>query len=401
MMIRSIELKKTAAVFLAVFSIYLLSSLPVLFRDTFHHYVYLARAFSEGKLNLRLPARGVHEFVDSFDDIAVYRHKFYLGLPPAPAIFILPFIPWRGVHTNARLITVFLGAINAALLYSLLGRYGYSRNKRLWLTALFALGTVHWFVATHGGAWYLAQICGVFFLLTALLTISHPLAAGLLLGGAFLSRQLTVLTFPVFLALLARSNYTGNQPLISPRIGKKWIKFTLGLSGGIGLYLIYNYLRFGDILQPGYIYHNIRGAALLQFERYGLFHLYYLPRNLYTILFQGPKLINHFPYFIPTIRGQAFIFTTPAFFYAFKAKGPKTLLTSIWFSAGLIFLIQLFYCNNGSWQFGYRFILDILPLLIILIARGTPDTLPLSTRAVFIISILFNLGGVIFLRNLL
>jgi len=285
-----------------------------------------------------------------------------------------------------------------------MGKLGCSFSKRIWLTGLFALGTVHWFVASHGGAWYMAQICAVFFLLLAILAAFRPgfsFGAGLLLGGAFLSRQLTILTFPFFLALLAYSSQSEQKKQNGASLGRAWLFFALGLSLGVGIYFTYNYLRFGNVLQTGYAYHKIRGAAILQFERYGLFHTHYLPRNIYTVLFLAPKLIKKFPYFLPTMYGQALIFTTPALLYAFKAKGPKRLLSALWISVILVFTIQLFYCNNGSWQFGYRFILDILPLLMILIAWGTPDPFKPATISVFILSLLLNLHGVIFLRNLL
>lgn len=376
-------------------AVYFVSSLPVVFKDTFHHYVYLADAFSRGQLNLRLPARGEHDYRDSFDDIAVYDNRFYLALPPAPALVLFPFIGLGGVHLNARLITVCLGAVGAGLCWLLLKREQPGQRARLRLTLLFGLGTVYWFVAAHGGAWYLAQICAVTFLLGSLLAAQRGrgLAGGLLLAGAFLCRQLTLLALPALLALLGESPRGRNT--------RQRLLALLGAAAGVFLYLLYNQLRFGNPLETGYAHHLIRGEAVIQFQRYGLFHSHYLSRNLYTLLLMPPKFLGRFPFIYPRPEGMALIFTSPALFYALLAPFRDRGTALLGISAALILSAQLFYCNNGAWQFGYRFILDALPLLIILTARGMRR--PLSRTAGFLIafSVAANLYGVILLRNLL
>lgn len=387
--------KRLTALVTAFFlALYFVSALSVLFRDGFHHYVYLAEAFSRGRLDLRLPARDAHEFSDSYDDVAFHNGRFYLGLPPAPALFLLPFSPLGRSALPARLGAVVLGAASAAGAFLLLGRLGADRAKQLWLTALFGAGTVHWFVASHGSAWYLAQVAAVFFLLAALRAAlgGRGLAAGLCLAGAFLSRQLTILAFPALLALLIESRpQKKTRPVLS---------LALGTALGVFLYLLYNWARFGDALQTGYAYHLITGDAVIQFQRYGLFHPHYLPRNLYTLLFMPPKLSDAFPYFFPSPQGMALVFTSPALVYAFRAPGRVGSTRALWFSVLLIVGLQLFYCNNGSWQFGYRFLLDALPLLMVLVARGTPSSLSRPARVLISLSVLANLYGVIMLRAL-
>ncbi|HOO77902.1 MAG TPA: hypothetical protein PK636_01165 [bacterium] len=395
---KSLSDKHTGLVLVAGISLilYLVSALPVIFEDTFHHYVYLADAFAHGRLNLALPSAGVHDRPDSFDDIAVYRNRFYLGLPPLPAIFILPLIPWRGVHADARAVAVLLGAVNVGLCFRLLEKIVRDRSKIYWLTAFFGAGTVHWFVASHGGAWYFAQVCAVFFLLLGLNAAfsGHGAAAGFALAGAFLCRQLSILALPAFLGITAVSGGGIGRP-------RRLFWVLLGAAGGVFVYLCYNFLRFGSPFETGYGYHCITGAAVIQYQRYGLFHPHYLPRNLYTLLFMPPRLTDGFPWFRPTPAGQALIFTSPALFYAFKAGFRSWENRAIWVSAAGIVAAQLFYCNNGSWQFGYRFILDSLPLLMVLIARGTPPSLTLGARAVIVLSILFNCWGIVALRNLI
>jgi len=386
---------RLSLLFLFFLAVYFVSSLPVVFKDTFHHYVYLADALSRGRLNLRLPVRGEHDYRDSFDDIAVYDNRFYLALPPAPALVLVPFLGLGGVHLNARLATVFIGAVGAGLCWLLLKKEEPDERSRLRLTLLFGLGTVYWFVAAHGGSWYMAQVCAVTFLLGSLLAAQRGrgLAGGLLLAGAFLCRQLTLLALPAVLATLGESPRGRNT--------RQRLLAVLGTTAGIFLYLLYNHLRFGNPLETGYAHHLIRGEAVIQFQRYGLFHSHYLVRNLYTLLLMPPKFLGRFPFIYPRPEGMALIFTSPALFYALSAPFRDRGTAALGLSVFLILGAQLFYCNNGAWQFGYRFILDALPLLIILTSRGMRRARAGPAGFLIAYSVAANLYGVVLLRNLL
>ena len=126
----------------------------------------------------------------------------------------------------------------------------------------------------------------------------------------------------------------------------------------------------------------------------GIFNLSYIPRNIYAILFQGPILLDAFPYFKPSWMGLGLFFTTPAFIYIFK--GPWTALSK---KAGLAVLcilpILITHGTVGFTQFGYRFSLDFTPFLLLLTAKGMQEKLGWSEKSLIIISILINLWGVV------
>ena len=69
----------------------------------------------------------------------------------------------------------------------------------------------------------------------------------------------------------------------------------------------------------------------------------------------------------------------------------------LWLSIALVQLPALLYFNTGSFQFGYRFALDWLPLGILLAALGIRDKLCWPNKALIVAGILTHLWGVLWL----
>ena len=133
---------------------------------------------------------------------------------------------------------------------------------------------------------------------------------GLLLGCATLSRLPVVLSFPFFLLLTYEQNTAWK-----PRLKQAAI-FFIGLAIPVGLNALYNFGRYGTFLDVGY--YLIPGIQQDPYFTSGIFNLSYIPRHIYAIFFQGPILLNNFPYFEPSWMGLGLFFTTPAFIYIFK-----------------------------------------------------------------------------------
>lgn len=92
--------------------------------------------------------------------------------------------------------------------------------------------------------------------------------------------------------------------------------------------------------------------------------------------------------------------TTPAFLFIFKVGHPKPLVISAW--AGLIsVLIPLWmYHTTGYAQFGYRYILDVIVFIFILLASNTREVGRLEKLAIFV-SIIVNAVGMVAMFNLI
>ena len=128
-----------------------------------------------------------------------------------PAVVLVPFVAIFGSGFDQGIATALFGGANVALLWLLLRRAGVAPSSAGWLTAAFAIGSVHWWVAGTGTVWLHAQVVAVFFALLALnLAIGRrwPFVAGVLLGCAAASRG----TFPSHVS----SNDTASTPLGRP-----------------------------------------------------------------------------------------------------------------------------------------------------------------------------------------
>ena len=107
----------------------------------------------------------------------------------------------------------------------------------------------------------------------------------------------------------------------------------------------------------------------------------FLPENLYTATIRPPLIENGT--IEPDPWGMGLLLTSPVVLYGAlvflenggrdklrrdsPSKQRKTLLVV---SAGLMLLPALLYHNTGSAQFGYRFVLDALPVWMILVGFG-------------------------------
>jgi uncharacterized membrane protein len=76
-----------------------------------------------------------------------------------------------------------------------------------------------------------------------------------------------------------------------------------------------------------------------------------------------------FPYFKPSIAGLSLFLTTPAFLFMFNTRLNR--LTTASLGATLLTLVPIVgYGVVGASQFGYRYSLDMLPMLALLTASG-------------------------------
>lgn len=329
------------------------------------------------------------------DEIASKETRYYVSFPPFPGLLLLPFVLFAGMATNDVLFTVCLAALAPALLFLLLRRLresGYSQRSLgddLWLTAVLGFGSVFYFSAVRGEVWYTAHVVSVVCVaLYALFAIEarKPFWAGLGLAGAFLSRPEILFTAPFFLFEVARVcsppepvPHVAHRPWRARLLGfwhrldrrravRKLIAFSipilvLGLAAAA-----LNFLRFGRPTEFGHDYLNVLQRD--QIDRYGLFNLVYLGRNLACAFALIPVFVAGPPWLKVSWHGLAMWVTTPVLLYLLwpKAKGP--LHRALWIAIACVAIPDLLYQNSGWVQFGYRFSLDYLVFLMMLLAIG-------------------------------
>lgn len=293
----------------------------------------------------------------------------YSPFPPVPALILVPFVVLTQAlgmgELDPAIHSAVLGAVNVALVYWLLARIGVAFVPRQVLAIGFAF-TTHWWVAGMGGTHHWAQVVAVFFLLMALhVAVSRrwALLAGLFLALAAGSRLPMAFSLPLFVGFYADR--------WRPTRAHLWL--AAGIAVPAVLITAYNLARFGSPFDFGYARIPSGDTGVVTDEpwfRYGLVSPLYIPRHLYAIFLQSFDWRDQLPYLAPNLTGLSLTISAPFYFWsvnAWRARGNKPLVPLALLSVVLVMLPDV---THGSWgfaQFGYRFVLDAAPLLMLLL----------------------------------
>lgn len=394
-------LSLTAAAIFAVALVVYWQSAVLLGRVTSPDDAYfdrLADSFMHGQLYLADPP--------SDHDLTQHAGQWYVPFPPLPAVLMMPWVALQGrAAVNTVTFAIAVGAANVSLAFLLLEAL-WRRNlialgmgDRLWLTALWGVGSVHWYMSTLGSVWFVSQVCTVTFMLLATIlaaTRRGPIWVGLALTAAMGARPLVVLVLPL-VAVLSTLEDDGGWRL---RHALRWsLIAAIPIALGALALLAYNAARFGDPFDFGYLTQNVAREVLADLKRYGQFSLHYVSHNLWVMLFAGPIWDAKTWQMVPVIDGMALWLTTPAFLLAFRARTPRWLVWAAALSVALLAAPLVTYYNTGWWQFGYRFSLDFMTPLFVLVAIGAGKRLGWLHRALVMAGIVVNAWGVWWFLN--
>ncbi|MCC6312248.1 MAG: hypothetical protein IT345_15230 [Trueperaceae bacterium] len=350
----------------------------------------LAEAFLDGRLHL-VEDRPWLELVPRPDG------GQYVPLPPVPALTLIPaaLVTGPGMRfageLDGNVYTSIVGALNVGLAYWLLHGLGVARSPRRWLTIGFAF-TTHWWVAGMAGPHHYAETCAVGFALGSLnLAVRGraPLAGGMLLGLAAGCRLPVGLALPAVAALYARH---GSE-------GWTWDRRHLQLLVGVAAVALpiaaYNVARFGSPFDFGYAHIPSGETGLITDEpwfRDGLLSPTYIPRHLKVMFLDTFHFVDQAPFLQPSWSGASLVVTAPFLFGALLARGP--LVGWLWLGVGLVMLPDLMWGSWGFAQFGYRRILDAVPLLLVLLGIAFCARIDSFWKAAVVIGVAVHAYGI-------
>jgi hypothetical protein len=188
--------------------------------------------------------------------------------------------------------------------------------------------------------------------------------AGMGIAGALLTRNHLVLAglWPAWF-LLREHWHLDWRRLISYTVTG-----LIPVIGAIVLLGMYNWARFGNPLDNGLEYHRMAPFFARDYQRYGAFHLHYLPTNLFYQFIAYPL-----PFRRSSTFGGSLLLLSPVFFAAFWAwrGGPRRASSSVLAATILLVAIPILLLMGTGWvQWGPRYTLDFTVPLLLLTAIG-------------------------------
>ncbi|MGZ6130409.1 MAG: hypothetical protein ACXWLF_00190 [Myxococcaceae bacterium] len=355
------------------------------------HFVYQAKAFLEGRLDLD------PEVLPNIEDWACVREvngakarctrpalptdRWYVSFPAFPAVLMLPFVAVNGYQLNDTSFGVILGALAITLFYTLartLARRGEllrTEGEAVLLAAVLGFGTLLFSCAIRGEVWFLAEVLGVVLTclyLRAAVGASRPVLAGVLWSMATLTRTPLVFTGLFFLLEVLTPGPTGRLQQLREALGnpRPWLKPVLGFAAGAVplalLAMLFNLARFGSPADFGhrFLYDN---RVNVDIDAHGLFSPAYLGRNLEAAFLMFPR-VQWSPFRLSyDPQGLSMLLTMPWLVLLVFPRTRPRLHWPVWLTVAVCALPGLFYQNTGYMQFGFRFSLDYTPYLVLLL----------------------------------
>lgn len=340
------------------------------------YYPLQAEAWLRGELFVTDPP--------SHHDLTLHGGEWYIANPPLPSVLMLPWIALFGADAlNTVLFAVVFSAVNAGLLYLILvsirrlGWISTSPLVQVGLCLLFTFGTVHWWIGMSGEMWFVGQITSVTFVALSILLVlycARPAWAGACLAAALLARPNLILLVPFLIGLQLQMSAkvhvrAGFRPTLA------WtLRLLIPCAAALLLLGIYNWARFGDFTDTGYMTMNAAPWLVGDLQAYGLFHPHFILRNLRVMFLQLPEWRAGCPLDLrPSEQGMSMLVATPALAWLGAAFRRRPWVLGAWVSIAASVGLLALYHNTGAWQFGYKYFLDFaIPAMALLALSAGP-----------------------------
>jgi hypothetical protein len=367
-----------------------------------HHeqqFVQLADSFLQGKLYLIEPSQHWPNPEEPLDLIPWQDH-YYWAEGPFPAIVLMPFVYFSRLIKLSfyqGYLQIFLVLFIFLLYFKQNRKIGYDNIDSLFMAYAFCFASMFLGIAMISSSYYFAQAITVLLLLLIIneyLSKKRYWLIGILFGFIALTR-ITACVGVILFAL--EILFTTNSKNKIKNLCQLFLPITI-ISSSL---LLYNKMRFGNIFEQGYgLQPEI--PSLMKARSYGLFSLVHVPGNLYYAFLASPTPVfkdglSHvlkFPYITADPWGMSVFITSPYLIYLFclkyKDKISFLLLATILAVATPIFL----YNGIGYSQLGYRYALDFMPFLFLLLAKNyfsQKQKLSMGFKIIIVFSSFLNL----------
>lgn len=333
-------------------------------------------------------------------ELAIKDGNYYVSFPSVPALVMLALSFFFGQNTPNTLVTFLYFLMSYFAAYALARRF--RRPRPSMVMALFlTLGCNMFAFSLDGGVWNQAQLLS--FLLTTLcalgLTSPDPVMWGVGLGCLALSvgcRPFQAAYVPFGLWMLysnlqrrERTSFGKTLPRMIP-----FLIFPALVALALGWY---NFARFGSPLEFG---HNLLPEHTRNPEEPQL-ALKYIGKNLRNLL--RLPWIEDGKIMFPRFNGFAFWLVNPMYVtfgvcLARKLLRRKFDVTDALLLAGILLSLGMTLTHKtlGGWQFGARYLCDMLPMMLLFELRSKRKHSGWETAACALAIAVNVIGAVLF-----
>lgn len=351
------------------------------------------------------------------NEFVPFEGFYYSVFPLGSIMTMMPFALLKtiGLITDmpAAFIATSAAAVICLFLFMFGRRYEIERSRLIVMTLGVLFGTWMWTNLTMAGAWQLALGFAMIGELGAIYFTVYdrrPLIAGLFFAIGFGNRTEILLTAPIFMFLLnrrdaetQRDERKGEKDSTSERRkasvsveASTWLSRRLGVSAvnirALSLFcifpfilgvltLIYNYVRFHSFTDFGYA--RIPGVLNEPWYDHGIFSYYYIPRQMWEMMWRPWETRASFPYLVPNPFSSSILWSSPFVLFAVRfGARDKALKYAAWLAVLVLCILLWIHGNSGGWQFGYRYAMVCLPWLFVIMLESSPRKLtPLEWAA--------------------
>ncbi len=371
-------------------------------------YTLQAMAWREGRVSL-----GQNY---TYLELAIYNNDWYVSFPPTPSVFMLPWTFFFGYDTPNNIIMIIYVMITIFFAYLIGRHFKMSEAHSSFYACFLVLGSNMLWMSTMGGVWFQAQllsmmlcVIGIFAMLKMQREIAY-IAIALAVG----CRPFSIVYFLVLIVWFYIKDKEKYQ--------KGFIKTLLYQLEGvicaaiIGMgYMAYNYARFNNPFEFG---HNYLPEFLEAPD--GQFSPVYFMENIKNIFTRGIEFEENGKLIFTSFDGFLFYVANPMFLILFGYTIVKIVekvreilkYKRLFINKEDGVMLVIFIClvlnmcmlcvhkTFGGWQFGCRYMCDLLPftMLFIFLAKKKNVKLTGPEITIGLFAIFFNLYGTMFMN---
>jgi hypothetical protein len=348
--------------------------------------VLLAGQFLHGHISLA-PTQSL-----PLGDLAAYGGKFYLYFGPFSSIVLMPAVFLFGLSVSQNILGLSALIVSFFSVLSLAAHLKFSRLHSFWLALFYVFSTVLLSSGLINITAYQVEAVGSMLVLLAVtfyITRKNPWLTGIALGLAVLTRVTLVLSLLFFLPEFIKKRLTLREAaaILVP------VLFCLALFG------LYNRARFHSWTETGYKYNiTLKSFPLSENLKYGYMSPAHIPANVYSLFLMPPQPVTmdargfvlKYPYLKVSPWGLAIWYTSPLFLVLFVKRKKGLFTGSAVLAMAALGIPLILYYSIGFAQFGYRYTLDFLPFLFLILAHCLRSDLTRTEIALIIAGVVFN-----------